>query len=393
MLTKPRLLTPGPTPLPERVRLAMAQDMMHHRKPAFKAVMEEVRQGLAVLFGTSQPVLPLCSSGTGAMVAAVNNLFAPGEKVLVVDGGKFGERWIEIATARGLVPVSLKVEWGSGVAASAVKAALDADADIRGVLMQHSETSTGAQHPVEQIAALTSSSSVLLVVDGISAVSITPCPMDEWGIDCLLTGSQKGLMLPPGLALIALSQKAWKKAETIPSRDFYFDLLAERENNAKGQTNFTTPVSLVVGLAESLRLFAEIGMDKIYRKQWALTMLARKGAEALGLTLYAPKDFAWGLTSVLLPAGIDSSRLLAHCAQKYGVVMAAGQGHMKNRIVRIGHMGWVDYADLAAGIHALAGSFAACGGHLGCRNYLEQAMDAYWTAFDAGLPGSFQVGS
>lgn len=393
MLTKPRLLTPGPTPLPERVRLAMAQDMMHHRKPAFKAVMDELRHGLAVLFGTTQPVLPLCSSGTGAMVAAVNNLFTPGEKVLVVEGGKFGERWTEIATARGLVPVILNVEWGSGADVSAVKAALDADADIRGVLVQHSETSTGAQHPIEQIAALTSNSPVLLVVDGISAVSITPCPMDEWGIDCLLTGSQKGLMLPPGLALIALSEKAWKKAEATPERGFYFNLLAERENNAKGQTNFTTPVSLVVGLAESLKLFAEVGVDTIYRKQWALTMMVRKGVEALGLTLYAPKDFAWGLTSVLLPAGVDSSRLLAYAAQRYGVVMAAGQGHMKKRIVRIGHMGWVDYADLAAGIHALAGSFVACGGHLGCRNYLEQAMDAYWAAFDAGLPGSRRLTS
>jgi aspartate aminotransferase-like enzyme len=386
LLHKPRLLTPGPTPLPERVRLAMAQDMIHHRKAAFKSIMAEAGQGLQELFGTAQPVLPLCSSGTGAMVAAVDNLFAPGEKVLVVEGGKFGERWTAICRNRGVIAIPLKVEWGQGVSPRAVTNALSKERDIRGVLVQHSETSTGSQHPVEAIAAVTRKFDVLLVVDGISAVSITPCPMDLWGVDCLLTGSQKGLMLPPGLALIALSERAWKKAESLPSSNFYFNLIKERENNARGQTQFTAPVSLLVGLAESLRMFAEVGLDQIYRKQWALTMMARKAAEAMGLTLFAPVHFAWGLTSVVLPAGVDAGRLLAHAAERYGVIMAAGQDQQKNRMVRIGHMGWLDYADLAAGIHALAGSFTACGGHLGCRNYLDQALDAYWQAVDQGYP-------
>ena len=173
MLCKPRLLTPGPTPLPERVRFAMAQDMIHHRKPAFKAIMSELKEGLAGLFGTAQPVLPLCASGTGAMVAAVTNLFAPGEKVLVVEGGKFGERWTSICENSGVIPVRLKVEWGKAVNPDDVAAALDADGDIRGVLVQYSETSTGAQHPVRTLGGITSSRSVLLVVDGISAVSIS----------------------------------------------------------------------------------------------------------------------------------------------------------------------------------------------------------------------------
>ena len=386
MLCKPRLLTPGPTPLPERVRLAMAQDMIHHRKPAFKAVMSELGDGLAELFGTAQPVLPLCASGTGAMVAAVTNLFAPGEKVLVVEGGKFGERWTAICDNSGVIPVRLKVEWGKAVNPDDVAAALDADGDIRGVLVQYSETSTGVQHPVRALGGITSSRSVLLVVDGISAVSISPCPMDAWGVDALLTGSQKGLMLPPGLALIALSEKAWQKAEKLPSRDFYFNLRKERDNNAKGQTNFTSPVSLMIGLAESLRIFAESGLESIYRKQWALTSMARVSVEAMGLTLFAQENFTWGLTSVLLPSGVDSVRLLAHAADRFGVVMAAGQDAYKNRMVRIGHMGWVDYGDLAVGIHALAASYVACGGHIGCRNYLEQGLDAYWTAIDGGLP-------
>ena len=391
MLNKYRLLTPGPTPLPDRVRLAMAKDMIHHRKPDFKALMAEIQKGLSVLFGTAQVVLPLSASGTGAMVAAVCNLFLPGEKALIVDGGKFAERWTKICRMHDVEPVLLKVEWGKGASPEAIAAALDADGDIRGVLVQHSETSTGTQHPVKEIAAVTRNRDVLLVVDGISAVSITPCPMDAWGVDCLVTGSQKGLMLPPGLALIALSERAWKKAEQVPPRNFYFNLVKERANNAKGQTAYTSPVGLIVGLAESLRMFEEAGLDTIYRKQWALTMMARKAAEAMGLTLFAPEHFAWGVTSVLLPEGVDSVRLLAHAAEKYGVVMAAGQDALKNRMVRIGHMGWVDYADLAAGIHALAGSFIASGGHIGCRNYLEQSLDAYWAALDEGYPRATTV--
>ena len=210
--------------------------------------------------------------------------------------------------------------------------------------------------------------------------------MDAWGIDCLVTGSQKGLMLPPGLAFIALSERAWAKAAQVPPRNFYFNLPKERANSAKGETCFTPPVSLIVGLVESLRMFEEVGLETVYRKQWALTMLTRKAVGALGLTLFAPEHFAWGLTSVLLPEGIDSGRLLAHAAEKYGVVMAAGQDELKTRMVRIGHMGWVDYADLAAGIHGLAGSFIAVGGHLGCRNYLEQGLDAYWAALEQGYP-------
>lgn len=386
MLNKTRLLTPGPTPLPERVRLAMAHDMIHHRKPAFKGLMTEIQTGLSELFGTKEPVLPLCCSGTGAMTAAVSNLFNPGEKVLVVEGGKFGERWSEICAVSKVTAVPMKVEWGQGVSPQAVLEALENDRDIVGVLVQHSETSTGAQHPVRGIAEVTRKRDVLLVVDGISAVSITPCPMDEWGIDCLLTGSQKGLMLPPGLALIALSARAWKKAETVAQRDFYFNLPKERDNNLKAQTNFTSPVSLIVGLCESLRMFRELGLGEIYRKQWALTMMARKGVEAMGFSLFAREHFAWGVTSVLLPEGLDASVLLGNAADKYGVIMAAGQGHLKQRMIRIGHMGWVDYADLAAGLHALAASVSDCGGHMGSRNYLEQAMAAYWTTFEQGVP-------
>ena len=384
MLHKNRLLTPGPTPLPERVRLAMAADMIHHRKPEFKALLGRVQTGLRELFGTAQPVLPLACSGTGAMTAAVANLFAPGEKVLVVEGGVFARRWTEIAQSQGLGVVSLPVEWGQGVTPDALEQALAANPDVCGVLVQLSETSTTVQHPLEQVAAVVRKRGILLVVDGISGVGISPCPMDAWGIDCLVTGAQKGLMLPPGLGFIALSEQAWKKAESLDVRNFYFDLRKERQNSEKNQTAFTPAISLLVGLAEGLEMFREFGLENVYRKQWALTQMVRTGVAALGLTLFAPKDYAWGVTGVRLPEGVRASDLLARAAADYGVVMAAGQDHLKDRMIRIGHMGWVDYADMLAGLSALAGSFMACGGYLGCRDYLEQAQEAYFVALQQG---------
>jgi len=380
MLNKPRLLTPGPTPLPEQIRLAMAQDMIHHRKSAFKLVMAELQERLRLLFGTAQPVMPLACSGSGVMTAAVTNLFAPGEKVIVVDGGKFGERWIKISEGHGLQVVTVKVEWGNAVSVAEVEAALDAHPDARGLLIQNSETSTGALHPVHLLGGLTRARNMLLVVDGISSVGISPCPMDELDIDCLVTGSQKGLMLPPGLGLIALSERAWAKAATVPPACFYFNLLSERANCLKNQTLFTTPVSLIIGLNESMKMFMEAGLDTVYRKQWALTMFARTSVKEMGLELLAKDRFTWGLTSVMLPEGIDGSKLLEIAAERFGVYMAGGQDHLKGRAIRIGHMGWVDWADLAAGLHALAESFRACGGYIGSRDYLEKGLQAYHEA-------------
>ena len=386
MLNKLRLLTPGPTPLPERVRLVLAQDMIHHRKTAFKDAMYEIQGKLRQLFGTSQPVLPLAASGTGAMTAAAHGLFAPGERVLVVEAGKFGQRWSEIAAARGLVTTRLEIPWGQAVEPSAVEAVLDADPAIRGVFIQLSETSTGVLHPVEEVARITRGRDVLLVVDGISAVGLSPCPMDAWGLDCLLTGSQKGLMLPPGLALLALSERAWHKAERTASNCFYFNLPRERANIEKGQTLFTSPINLLLGLNASLDILLEKGLEAVYAKQWALTMLSRTGLAALGLELFAPSHFAWGITSVRLPEGVDGVQVLRIAQEAYGVCMAGGQDHLKGRIVRLGHMGWVDWSDVLAGLYALEQSLQHCGGYSGARDYLEQAMAAYRLAL-AGTPG------
>lgn len=386
MFNKVRLLTPGPTPLPERVRLALAQDMIHHRKRHFAEIMRRVQEKLRLLFGTEGPVLPLSCSGTGAMTAAVYSLFEPGDKVLVVEGGKFGERWRNIAASRGLAVASLRVPWGEAVRPEDVAAALDADPSIKGVLIQVCETSTGVLHPVRQVADLMVGREALLVADGISAVGISPCPMDDWKLDCLLTGSQKGLMLPPGLALLALSPRAWKKAEATRPGCFYFDLPRERDNVLKGQTLFTTPVNLIVGLDASLDMLLENGLELVYTKQWALTMLVRAGATAMGLLPLAREHFAWGLTSVWLPEGVNGADVLRLAMEDWGVCMAGGQDQLKGRIVRIGHMGWVDWADALAGLYALDRGLIGMGGYCASRDYLETAMSAYRAALELG-PG------
>lgn len=396
ILNKQRLLTPGPTNLPERVRLALARDMIHHRKDDFMAIMHRVQQKLRLLFGTSGPVLPLAASGTGAMTAAVGSLLEPGEKVLVVEAGKFGERWTEIAGARGLQVERLVIDWGKAVDPAEIEARLKADPALVAVLVQLSETSTGVLHPVREIAATCRGLGRLSIVDGISAVGISPCPMDEWQIDCLLTGSQKGLMLPPGLALLALSPAAWQRAERISPDSYYFNLPAERKKLEKGQTNFTSPVNLIVGLDESLDILlgrddksgeaSASDLEPLYARQWALTMLARTGVRALGLELLARENFAWGVTSVLLPAGVDGVELVRLAMSEHGVCLAGGQDRLKGKLVRIGHMGWVDWADILAGLHALARSLAKAGGFSASRDYLEQAMCAYHLAL-AGKPG------
>lgn len=386
MRNKLRLLTPGPTPLPEEVRLALAMDMIHHRKSDFVRVMERIQPGLQYLFGTTQQVLPLSCSGTGAMHAAVTNLFAPGEKVLVIEGGKFGERWREIAHSQGLEVTSLVQENGQAVTAEDVRAALKADPELRGVLVQASETSTGVLHPVHELGAVTRNTDVLLVVDGISAVGISPCPMDAWGIDCLLTGSQKGLMLPPGLALLSLSARAWDKVREVGSANFYFNLLAERDKSLNHQTLFTSPVNLLQGLAVSLDLFREETLEAVYRKQWALTAMTRAGAASLGLELLAKTHFTWGLTSIKLPSGIDGGLVLKTAAERCGVVMAGGQGELKKSLVRLGHMGHVDWGDVLAGLHALRVGLIAAGGYSAARTYLEDAVGAYEDALHEGCP-------
>lgn len=375
-----RLLTPGPTAIPDRVRLAMAMPMIHHRKPEFKSIMEETRVYLKKLFGTEQEVLPLASSGTGAMTAAVTNLFARGEKVLVAQAGKFGERWGQIALSQGLEVVEIAKPWGQAIQADDIEEALKKDPTIKGVLIQICETSTGVMHPIYEIAKVTQKYNVLLVADGISSVGISPAPLDEWGIDALLTGSQKGLMVPAGLSLLALSEKAWKKAEQVEHSCFYFNLKAELKNVIKNQTNFSSPVSLIVGLREALTMIFEDGnLDSLYQKHYALAQMTRAGIKAMGLEPFAKTNYAWGLTSVAMPQGVSGSDLVSLAAKKTGVIIAAGQEPMKDEIIRLAHMGYVDFGDMLAGLYAVASSLPTKPQGFN-ESFMSIAMQAYETA-------------
>src|ERR1044071_2465696 len=338
-MIKHYLLSPGPTPIPNEIALAMSETMIHHRTPQFNRVFEEARQGLKKLFGTQNDVLMLASSGTGAMEASVANLFSPGDKVLVVNGGKFGERWLNISNAYGLNPVELKVEWGRAVKVADVERELKANPDIQGVMIQASETSTTVFHPIKEIAKLTKNGPLFLV-DGVTAVGVVRLMMDEWGIDVLVTGSQKALMLPPGLGFIALSDRAWEKTKKAKLPRFYFDLNLERKNQQKGSGAFTPAVSLIFGVRASMNMLEREGREDVSARHARFCRATRAAATALGLTLLAPDDPSPAATGIYLPSGIDADQLLDYLRDKMNVTLAEGQDQLKGKAIRIAHIGY-----------------------------------------------------
>ncbi len=352
-MLKRYLLTPGPTTVPPEVLLRMSQPLIHHRTPEFEALFAQVQEKLQWLFQTKQNVLILAASGTGAMEAAVSNTCSPGDTVIVVNGGKFGERWLKISQAFGVKVAELKVEWGKAVTVDAVAQALKAHPETRAVLIQASETSTTVLHPVEQISTLVRNTNTLLVVDGITSVGATDTPMDRWGIDVLVTGSQKALMLPPGLAFLALSDKAWKQVETTKQPRYYFDLRREHKEQQKHTTAYTPAISLINGLHEVLRLMQEEGLEHIFARHSLLAAASRAAAQAMGLTLLAPGAPSPAATGVWLPDGVDGSRLLKYMRDRMGVDIAGGQDHLKGKIVRISHIGYAGPFDVITAISTL----------------------------------------
>jgi len=351
-MIKQYLLSPGPTPIPNEVELAMSETMIHHRTPQFNKVFEEARRGLKKLFGTKNDVIMFASSGTGAMEAAVANLFSPGDKVLVINGGKFGERWLNIANAFGLNPIDLKVEWGRAVKVAEIEKQLKAQPDIQGVLVQASETSTTVLHPVKEIASLTKGGPLFLV-DGVTAVGVVPVPVDEWGIDVLVTGSQKALMLPPGLGFISLSDRAWERTKKAKLPRFYFDLNLERKNQQKGSGAFTPAVSLIFGLRASLNMLEREGFDKVYARHARLCRATRAAATALGLKLLAPESPSPAATGLYLPEGINADRVLEFLRDRMNVTLAEGQDQLKGKVIRIAHVGYMGAFDVVTAIAAL----------------------------------------
>lgn len=352
-MLKNYLLAPGPTPVPPRVLLAMAQPIIHHRTPQFSRIFAEAKNGLKEIFQTEQDVLMLAASGSGGMEAAVSNLFSPGEEVLVINGGKFGERWLRISAAYGLKVCELRVEWGQGAKVDDVRRILEQRPAIRGLLVQASETSTAALHPVEALAELTRRRDTLLIVDGITAVGVFDLPMDRWGIDVLVTGSQKALMLPPGLAFIALSERAWKRTKEARLPRFYFDLNKERENQTRDTTAWTPAISLVIGLRESLAMIREEGLQQVFARCARMAAATRAAAAALGLQLVAPDTPSPAVTGMYTPSGVDGGKLLVYLRDRMGVTFAGGQDQLKGKIVRLAHLGYMGIFDVVTAIAAL----------------------------------------
>jgi len=360
-MKKRYLLAPGPTPVPDQALLAMAAPIIHHRTPQFSEVFRETEELLRYVFQTKQDVLILAASGTGAMEGSIVNLYSPGDEVVVINGGKFGERWGKISEAYGLKVHWITVEWGKAVDPAVVKKTLDENPKAKGVLVQASETSTTAAHPIKELAAITKERDCLLIVDGITGVGVFDLPMDEWGIDVLVSGSQKAFMLPPGLAFVALSEKAWKFQETAKCPRFYFDYKKERKNLKDNTTAYTPAVSLIIGLRECLKFIKEEGLYNVFGRHDRLARATRAACTALGLKALAPDAPSNAATGVFVPEGVDGGKLVKYLRDEVGVTMAGGQDHLKGKILRIAHLGYVDTFDIIISISAIEMALAKAG--------------------------------
>lgn len=348
------LYSPGPTQVPPEVLLEMAHPILHHRTPQFSAILDQARERMKPLMGTRQEVILLAASGTGGMEAAVVNVLAPGEAALFVNGGKFGERWGKLLGAFGMKGHEVAVEWGRAVEVEQIESALRQHPEIRAVLVQASETSTCALHPVAEIAALTRKRDVMLLVDGITSVGVFAQEMDAWGVDVMVTGSQKALMLPPGLAMVALSPRAWEKAKANRNRGYYFDLFRERKAQVDEHTTAYTPaVSLICGLNKSLELIERETLEAVFQRHQVMAEATRAAAAAIGLKLLAPDHPAPGVTGLLVPESINSSKVVRYMRDTLGVVAQGGQDHMSGKLLRIGHMGYVTPLEILIAVGAM----------------------------------------
>jgi len=355
MQRKYYLLAPGPVPVPPKVLAAMSEPIIHHRAPAFVKVLEEVRGGLKFLFQTKNEVLILASSGTGAMEGAVTNTLCKGDTSLVVRAGKFGERWAEICEAYGVKPICIDVPWGQAVDPKLIAQELEKNPFIRAVFIQASETSTGVMHPIREIAEIVKKyDNTLLIVDAISGIGVFDLPVDKWGLDVVVSGSQKAFMLPPGLAFVTLSDKALSFVEKSDIPKYYFNFKKELKKLVKdNETNFTPAVSLIMGLREALNMIKEDGLEKVFKRHARLADATRAAAKALGLELYAPDSPSNAVTAIKAPAGIDGQKIVKILRDKHNITIAGGQSEAKGKIFRIAHMGYLDAYDIIMVVSAL----------------------------------------
>ena len=345
-IKKQRLLTPGPTPLYHPALHAMMASDVHHRTEDFRNIYKAALADLKEVLATSHDVLCFAASGTGAMDAAVSNLFSRGDKAIVCSAGKFGERWAEIAKAYGLEVTLLSAEYGQVVTPDRVATALKAEPATRGVFIQASETSTGAQHDVRAIGAMVAKTDAIFVVDAITGMGTMPLDIDNWGLDVVIGGSQKAFMIPPGLAFIAVGPKAWKHAESANLPRYYFNLKKEKKSADAGESSWTPATSLILALGEALKYIKKLGMPQVIENAQQLAAATRLAAVAVGLELFAPDSPGSAVTAIKAPAGMDSGVIVKEFRTRFGSIVTNGQGSMKGKIFRLAHIGYFDFADL-----------------------------------------------
>ncbi len=358
---KRRLFTPGPTPVPEEVMLAMAEPILHHRSPEFQVIAARVNENLRYLFQTRQPVLTLTASGTGGMEATFVNLFSPGDTIIAVNGGKFGERWVKLPRVFGINVVEIRTAWGKAPSAADVRSALASAPSARAVYLTHSETSTGTATDVRALAALIREESQALVcVDGITAIGAHEFRFDDWGIDACVTGSQKGVMIPPGLAFVALSARAIAAVERSTLPRFYFDFRKALAAYEKNDTPWTPAASLIIGADRALRMIRDEGIEHVLERHRRMAHAIRAGVKGLGLRLFSDHP-SFAVTPVWLPEGVEWKRFNTILKKTYGVTVAGGQDEYAGRIFRISHLGYYDELDAVTLMAALERTLAECG--------------------------------
>lgn len=355
-MLKKFLCAPGPTPVPSEVLLEMAKPLIHHRTPQFSAIIGENADMLKTIFKTKNPVLTVSSSGTGAMESSIVNFLSPGDKIITLNGGKFGERFGLIGKAYGLDVVELSCEWGCDIKPADVEKALKENPDTKAVYTEYSETCTAVAFDVKGIAEVVKKTDAIMVADGITGIGALEFEMDAWGIDVALAGSQKSLMIPPGLAFIAISDKAQKMMESSTLPKFYFDLKKELKSLAKNSTTWTPAASLFIGLNVALKMMIDEGIDNVIKRHTIIANAFRKAVGVIDLELLADVPSATpsnSVTAVMVPEGIDGGKIPGLMRDKYGVTIAGGQAHLKGKIFRLGHLGYIDKSDVMIELQAL----------------------------------------
>jgi len=347
------LITPGPTPVPPEVLSALAEPVVHHRAPRFTEILKHVVAGLKYVYQTENDVIVFSASGTGAMESAVVNVVNPGDHVLVASIGNFGERWKKLAATWGADVIALDYEWGTKAVPADIERALAADPAIKAVYVQSSETSTGVVNDIEAIGEIVAKTPALLVVDAISGLGATDLRTDDWHVDICVAGSQKALMVPPGLAYVAVSEKAWAVVEQCATPRFYYDYLTARKKMTgdSAQTPYTPAVSLMVAQNVAIDLIKEEGLENVFERHRVLSRAAKEGVKALGLELFGPDDpEANSVTAVKVPEGVDGNKIGKIARDKWGVWLAGGQGRLKGKIFRFGHCGYFGHSDIIVGL-------------------------------------------